>query len=374
MGPCTIRSGDNWFVAEPVRNVGGAVQSVASATASTDPLGASVMFVPINVSPGAFQADARILYLEAVPRALTPAELANITAAGILTSPQSDGMPARFDNFVISTHNTRPSAMAGVLNNDSDPNPNAAPLTAVLVDAPVNGTVTLNADGSFTYTPNANFIGTDRFTYQADNGSIRSNVATAEIEVSGVVEITAPIVEAVEINEGESQRSNIVSLTVTFDRLVDVPGSAFTLTNLGASVVPESIPLTSLIVETAEFNGKTIASLTFSSGTSVTDRPRGNSLSDGRYHLVIDASQVTSLDGQKMSADYSFGASDVDGFFRKFGDGNGNGVVDLLDFAEFRGTFGLSDESNGYLDSFDADGDQMVGLLDFAEFRRRFGT
>jgi len=94
-----IRSGDNWFVAEPMRNVGGAAQGVASATASTDPLGETVMFVPITVSPGAFQADARILDLEAIPRALTATELANITAAGILTSPQSDGMPARFDNF-----------------------------------------------------------------------------------------------------------------------------------------------------------------------------------------------------------------------------------------------------------------------------------
>ncbi len=45
------------------------------------------------------------------------------------------------------------------LTNDTDPEGNA--LTASLVTAPVNGTVVLNADGSFTYTPNANYNGLD---------------------------------------------------------------------------------------------------------------------------------------------------------------------------------------------------------------------
>ena len=61
-------------------------------------------------------------------------------------------------------------AAAGVLGNDADPD--GDPLTAVLVSGPSHGTLTLNANGSFTYTPNANFNGTDSFTYRASDGTL----------------------------------------------------------------------------------------------------------------------------------------------------------------------------------------------------------
>jgi hypothetical protein len=35
-----------------------------------------------------------------------------------------------------------------------------------------------NADGSFSYTPNPNFNGTDSFTYKASDGNLASNTAT----------------------------------------------------------------------------------------------------------------------------------------------------------------------------------------------------
>ena len=51
----------------------------------------------------------------------------------------------------------------GVLGNDSDMDRDV--LTALLTAGPNCGTLMLNADGSFTYTPNANFNGADGFTY-----------------------------------------------------------------------------------------------------------------------------------------------------------------------------------------------------------------
>ncbi|MDB9374142.1 Ig-like domain-containing protein, partial [Nodularia sphaerocarpa] len=50
----------------------------------------------------------------------------------------------------------------GVLSNDTDAQTD--PLTATVVQAPNNGSLTLDANGSFTYTPNAEFTGTDSFT------------------------------------------------------------------------------------------------------------------------------------------------------------------------------------------------------------------
>ena len=50
---------------------------------------------------------------------------------------------------------------------------NSDALTAIVVTQPANGTLTLNADGSFTYTPDLNFTGADTFSYKANDGSAR---------------------------------------------------------------------------------------------------------------------------------------------------------------------------------------------------------
>ncbi len=49
-----------------------------------------------------------------------------------------------------------------------------------------HGTLVLNPDGSFSYTPDPNFNGTDSFTYQAHDGTMLSNVATVTITVKPV--------------------------------------------------------------------------------------------------------------------------------------------------------------------------------------------
>jgi VCBS repeat-containing protein len=103
-------------------------------------------------------------------------------------------------NSVVNS-NTAPSALAdaystnedtplnvpadGVLDNDSD-NENDA-LTATLVAGPANAqSFTLNPDGSFSYTPNANYHGGDSFTYKANDGQADSNVVTVTITVNSV--------------------------------------------------------------------------------------------------------------------------------------------------------------------------------------------
>ena len=77
-------------------------------------------------------------------------------------------------------------AAPGVLENDSDVDGDT--LTALLDTSTSNGTLAPNADGSFTYTPNADFNGTDSFTYHANNGTADSNVVTVTITVDPVNE------------------------------------------------------------------------------------------------------------------------------------------------------------------------------------------
>ncbi len=68
-----------------------------------------------------------------------------------------------------------------VLPNDVDPDGDA--LEAKLVSDPANGSVTLNADGSYSYTPNAGFSGVDTFEYCIDDGNGGEDVATVTITV-----------------------------------------------------------------------------------------------------------------------------------------------------------------------------------------------
>jgi autotransporter-associated beta strand protein len=70
----------------------------------------------------------------------------------------------------------------GVLANDVDPEGNAVG-RARIVTGPANGIVTLNSDGSFTYTSNAGFLGIDSFTYRATDSQGATDVAKATINV-----------------------------------------------------------------------------------------------------------------------------------------------------------------------------------------------
>ncbi len=69
----------------------------------------------------------------------------------------------------------------GVLENDSDVDGDT--LEASLVQLPVNGTLILNADGTFLYTPDTGFFGQDRFTYVPLDGTGVGNLTTVTIEV-----------------------------------------------------------------------------------------------------------------------------------------------------------------------------------------------
>lgn len=59
-------------------------------------------------------------------------------------------------------------AASGVLANDADADGDT--LTAQLVDTTTRGTLVLNDDGSFTYTPGEDTVGTDSFTNPAFDG------------------------------------------------------------------------------------------------------------------------------------------------------------------------------------------------------------
>lgn len=103
------------------------------------------------------------------------------------------------DAYSVAEDGVLTVAARGVLINDTDFDPSI--LTAVKVTDPANGTLVLNADGSFTYTPAANFNGTDSFTYKANDGLADSNVATVTITVTPVNDTPVAVDDEYEVDE-----------------------------------------------------------------------------------------------------------------------------------------------------------------------------
>ena len=71
--------------------------------------------------------------------------------------------------------------VASVLANDTDAENN--PLTAKLVSGVSNGSLTLNSNGTFSYTHDGSETTSDSFTYKANDGSGNSNTVTVAITV-----------------------------------------------------------------------------------------------------------------------------------------------------------------------------------------------
>jgi VCBS repeat-containing protein len=93
--------------------------------------------------------------------------------------------PRAVDDAYSATEGTELVVGAsGVLANDTGPG--GATLTATLVDDVADGTLALNADGSFRYGPRPGFVGRDRFRYRAQAGGAASAPATVTIEVADV--------------------------------------------------------------------------------------------------------------------------------------------------------------------------------------------
>ncbi|MGH7489699.1 MAG: tandem-95 repeat protein, partial [bacterium] len=98
---------------------------------------------------------------------------------------QENNNPVAINDYYNTDKDTPINVPArGVLANDADIDTPAANLTAALITGPTRAaSFTLDSDGSFDYTPVANFTGTDSFTYKANDGTNDSNFAMVTIAV-----------------------------------------------------------------------------------------------------------------------------------------------------------------------------------------------
>ena len=141
---------------------------------------------------------------------VTDGSFASSTATvSIAITGQNDAPVAVADSYSTNEDTALTVTAPGVLGNDTDVDGDA--LTAILVAGPSHGSLALNGNGSFTYTPGANYNGSDAFTYKANDGQADSNVATVSLTVNPVNDAPVAVADSYSTNED-------TALTVTARR------------------------------------------------------------------------------------------------------------------------------------------------------------
>ncbi|MBP6015454.1 MAG: FG-GAP repeat protein [Candidatus Promineofilum sp.] len=105
------------------------------------------------------------------------------------------------DSYTVAIGETLTVPAPGLLGNDKSPG--QLPMEAILIGEPIEGVVTLNANGSFSYTPSFDYSAQDSFSYQANNG-LSSNTATVVITILDPNGPPVAVDDAYEMNADET--------------------------------------------------------------------------------------------------------------------------------------------------------------------------
>ncbi|SHJ18754.1 delta-60 repeat domain-containing protein [Malonomonas rubra DSM 5091] len=122
-------------------------------------------------------------------------------------------------SITVTNVNDAPFASAGIASTPEDSTLNGTlpvgsdadgdSLTYLLVAGATNGSVTVNLDGSYSYTPTADFNGSDSFTYKVNDGAIDSAAAQIDLTITSVNDIPTSVTASITTNE------DVVSAGVT---------------------------------------------------------------------------------------------------------------------------------------------------------------
>ena len=113
------------------------------------------------------------------------------TTLAVATIDVADKAPvAAADYYRVGENATLTVGSArGLLANDFDPD--GDPITATSFSSPLHGSLSVSLDGSLTYTPDVNYVGTDSFSYFISDGSLQSS-AVVTLEVGETATIANP--------------------------------------------------------------------------------------------------------------------------------------------------------------------------------------
>lgn len=182
------------------------------------------------------------------------------------------------DHYDIPINNAFSVATPGVLGNDVF----SLGATCVLVSSTTHGSLALGPDGSFSYTPEQNFIGSDTFVYKLQKGNASSANIAVSIRVGAPASLDAPAVIA---SGGTGTGRVTLNFTAFKDETVKLTSSRTNVATVPASVVVPSGSNFATFPITA-------AALTTSANTTLSATYNGVSRTKG---LMVAASSPKSL-------------------------------------------------------------------------------
>ncbi|MEN0039464.1 MAG: Ig-like domain-containing protein [Cellvibrio sp.] len=178
----------------------------------------------------------------------------NTVTVTINVTPVNDAPISVADSIQVAEGGTATVLVGGatsVLANDSDAEGDL--LTAVLVTGPTNGTLTLNANGTFSYVHNGSETTTDSFTYRAHDGTANGNIVTVTINVTPVNDAPVANNDTASVNEDGS----VVVAVRAND--TDAEGDALTVNSVtqgsNGSVVIDAVTGNPIYTPNAGFSG-----------------------------------------------------------------------------------------------------------------------
>lgn len=110
--------------------------------------------------------------------------LTDTDTATVVVNARPNQPPVANDDNASTDENL--STTIDVANNDTDPDGNLDPSSATVVSGPANGSLVNHGDGTFSYTPNPGFTGTDSFTYRICDARDECDTATVTLYVAAV--------------------------------------------------------------------------------------------------------------------------------------------------------------------------------------------
>ena len=126
--------------------------------------------------------------------------------------------PKSLNDIYTTSEDINLNITNGVLSNDNDVDNDT--LSAILVSKTSNGILDFKLDGTFQYTPNANYNGNDSFTYLTSDNFLESDTATVTITVTAVND--APVSEDISIITDEDTEKQITL------KATDIEGNVLT--------------------------------------------------------------------------------------------------------------------------------------------------
>lgn len=117
------------------------------------------------------------------------------------------GVPQTTDD-AVTTAEDAPLVIDALANDLNARQPGFVP---VVVAGPAHGQISINADGSFAYTPDKDWFGEDRFTYKLSDGRVDSNLATVVLTVTPVNDAPVVPTRAVTLDEDGSATVDLLA-------------------------------------------------------------------------------------------------------------------------------------------------------------------